>query len=236
MSDSNFSKFISSLFEESEYRKLSRERNRIKFDIRDIHDRTCLLFLIAYLFLIATFTDNILEPIDSAGVIKTILYATLMSLFIAPFFFKHFYHFLGKQDSRISGSDFIAMFTFCSGVIYFISLSVNYCFILGINSRFDSSEIATRYTLVKLKEDYAYVITDWRNPGNTKKIKVLRNFAHLAGPGNILRLQTRSGFLGIEYLCNPEYMKGFDRDEFPPDTSFPITEEEFQKIHINKDN
>ncbi len=235
MNDSNFGKFISSLFEESEYRKQRRERNRIKFDIRDVHDRTCLLFLFAYLFLIATFSDTISDPIDKMAVIKGMLYAGLMCLMIAPFFLKHFFHFIEKQDSGISKSDLMAVFVFCSGVILMIALLINYFFILGINSRFDSSETVTRYTLVKLKEDYAYVVTDWATPGKTKKIKVSRQFSHLTGPGNVLRLQTKSGFLGIEYLCNPEYMKGIYREEFPPETTFPISEEEFQKIHIAKD-
>lgn len=221
----------------SEYQRRRRERNSIKFDINDVHDRTCLYFLIAYMLFIFLSVDGEVHPISKWGEYAAIFLGFVISGALAPIFFKHYYHFLYKQcGDSCSESDFRAVLGFCGGVIFLISALFNYLLVLKINSGFDFSTPTVRYVQVKRTEHCLYVVTDWSEPGKTKKISVKREYSTVAGTGEVMRITTRSGALGMEYLYDPGSMKGFPIEEFPEKTTFPITEEEFQKIHINNND
>lgn len=115
-----------------------------------------------------------------------------------------------------------------------IGFSFHIIFVTSINSALAFLKPINRYVKVEAAEPGKYEISDWREPGKTVKFEVDKNKPVVATRGDIMLIETRVGFLGLEYLNDQDSLECFDIKEFPEGTKFPLTEEEFQKVHTGK--
>lgn len=119
-------------------------------------------------------------------------------------------------------------------ILILIAFWLNTFFIGGINSFFSFGEPTTRYVSVDYFDNQKCLVSDWKESGKSIDIKLDSHHNMIANVAYVLQIKTKIGLLGLEFIYDKNSIKGFGKNEFPVDTKFPLTEEEFQKVHIGK--
>ena len=111
-----------------------------------------------------------------------------------------------------------------------------------LNISLDRSKVIKRFVKITLKdkfysqknkrERYYIYFQSWKNSFLFSDLKLNANeetFYKLDSK-KIICLPTKKGFFGFDYLVNQRSIYTVDKELFPADTKFPLTEEEANKI------
>lgn len=142
----------------------------------------------------------------------------------------YFPDFLNKLLTKYKLLEIISYYVLALLII--ISFQTHYCCVIAINSRYAKEQPIARYVLVEETGNNFCVVSDWKHPGDTIKLYD-KNCVKIANVAEVIRLKTKTGLLGLEYLYETEKsLEGFRKRNFPPDTKFPLSEEEFARLNI----
>lgn len=111
-----------------------------------------------------------------------------------------------------------------------------------LNISLDKSKVIKRFVKITLKdkytsrkhktEHYSIYFQSWKNSFlfSDLKLKANEDTFYKLDSKKIICLPTKKGFFGFDYLVNQRSIYTVDKELFPADTKFPLTEEEANKI------
>ena len=201
------------------------------------------VFLYAYIFIVficimseGSMSENLIDTngkIFLFGFIITIIEIPIIYFFVWKMILRIIAENMANDDNEIKGCSF---FSFLALPIIFTSL--NMIAIESINESFDKSKPVKRYLMVTRTYSQAMhrsrdrrtdtkhmELTSWVSKG-TFSVRITKKEYENTNPKDVYEAITKSGFFGFSYYTS---LRKTDKSIFPPDTKFPLTEDEAKK-------
>ena len=138
---------------------------------------------------------------------------------------------LSKEDSSIiCYASIIGLLLFNTALLEKLNISLDKSKVI---KRFVKITLKDKYTSRKHKtEHYSIYFQSWKNSFlfSDLKLKANEDTFYKLDSKKIICLPTKKGFFGFDYLVNQRSIYTVDKELFPADTKFPLTEEEANKI------